>query len=213
VTLSTRGAGGRASRDKGCVFPGCTYKRCVNGHHLRDSSDGNVLVGLTSFDRCTSYASKFDRTTRHEQENTMQIKEVMTEKVRTVRPDTRLPDVACLMRDEDIGSVPVEENDKLVGMITDRDIVLRAVVEGAEGIERHTARDVMSPKILYCRDDESIDDVLKNMGYQQIRRLPVVNREMRLVGIVSLGDLSRTAPPAETGESLKDISSPHHHHH
>ena len=143
----------------------------------------------------------------------MQIKEVMTEKVRTVRPDTRLPDVACLMRDEDIGSVPVEENDKLVGMITDRDIVLRAVVEGAEGIERHTARDVMSPKILYCRDDESIDDVLKNMGDQQIRRLPVVNREMRLVGIVSLGDLSRTAPPAETGESLKDISSPHHHHH
>jgi CBS domain-containing protein len=145
------------------------------------------------------------------QESDMQIREIMTENVKTVRPDTRLSDVACIMRDEDIGSVPVADGDRLVGMVTDRDIVVRAVAAG-DGIERHTARDVMSPKILYCKADESVDDVLKNMGEQQIRRLPVVDRNMRLVGIVSLGDLSRNAPSDESGESLRDISSPSSQH-
>jgi FOG: CBS domain len=137
----------------------------------------------------------------------MQVKDVMSSNVRTVTPDTTLPEVACLMRDEDVGSVPVAEDDRLVGMVTDRDIVVRAVAEG-EGVERHTARDVMTPKILYCKEDQSVDEVLRNMGEQQIRRLPVVNRDMRLVGIISLGDLSREAKPQRTGESLKDISQP-----
>jgi CBS domain-containing protein len=137
----------------------------------------------------------------------MQIRDVMTENVRTVRPDTTLLDVARIMRDEDIGSVPVAENDRLIGMITDRDIVVRAVA-GGDGVERQTAGDVMSPKIVCCREDEDVDDVLRNMGEQQLRRLAVVNDDMRVVGIVSLGDLSRTARPAEAGESLAEISSP-----
>ena len=136
----------------------------------------------------------------------MQIRDVMTENVRTVRRDTTLPDVARIMRDEDIGSVPVAENDRLIGMITDRDIVVRAVA--GDGVERQTAGDVMSPKIVCCREDEDVDDVLRNMGEQQLRRLAVVNDDMRVVGIVSLGDLSRTARPAEAGESLAEISSP-----
>ena len=140
----------------------------------------------------------------------MQIRDVMTENVRTVRPDTTLPDVARIMRDEDIGSVPVAENDRLIGMITDRDIVVRAVA-GGDGVERQTAGDVMSPKIVCCREDEDVDDVLRNMGEQQLRRLAVVNDDMRVVGIVSLGDLSRTARPAEAGESLAEISSPSTH--
>jgi CBS domain-containing protein len=144
-------------------------------------------------------------------ESVMQIRDVMTENVRTVRPDTALPDVARIMRDEDIGVVPVADNDRLVGMVTDRDIVVRAVAEG-EGVERQTAGEVMSPKIACCREDDDVEDVLRNMGEQQVRRLPVVDSEMRVVGIVSLGDLSRTAQPAEAGESLAEISSPSSSH-
>ena len=139
----------------------------------------------------------------------MQIREVMTEQVRTVRPDTALPEVARIMRDEDIGAVPVADNDRLVGMVTDRDIVVRAVAEGE--VDRQTAGEVMSPKIACCREDDSVDEVLRNMGEQQVRRLPVVDGDMHVVGIVSLGDLSRTAQPSEAGESLADISSPSSH--
>lgn len=137
----------------------------------------------------------------------MQIRDVMTPQVTTCPPDARLTEIARIMRDEDIGSVPIAEDDRLVGMVTDRDIVLRAVADG-NGVDQRTARDVMSARILYCRDDQSVDEVLRNMGEQQVRRLPVVNREDRLVGIVSLGDLSREAKPVRTGESLKEISEP-----
>ena len=139
----------------------------------------------------------------------MQIKDVMTTEVTTIEPSTRLDEIARIMRDEDIGAVPVAENDRLVGMVTDRDIVLRGVAEG-EDAQPRTARDVMSAKILYCRDDQSLDEVLKNMGDLQVRRLPVIDRQDRLVGIVSLGDLSREAKPNRAGESLKEISQPPH---
>jgi CBS domain-containing protein len=136
----------------------------------------------------------------------MQVREVMTPTVLTVKPLTSVSEIARLMRDEDIGAVPVAENDRLVGMVTDRDIVLRAVAEG-DGLEK-SARDVMSPQILYCREDQDVDEVLRNMGEQQIRRLPVVNRDKRLVGVVSLGDLSTMAPAAQAGGTLRDISKP-----
>jgi len=139
----------------------------------------------------------------------MQIKDVMTTEVTTIEPNTRLDEIARIIRDEDIGAVPVAENDRLVGMVTDRDIVLRGVAEGDDAQQR-TARDVMSAKILYCRDDQSLDEVLKNMGDMQVRRLPVIDRQDRLVGIVSLGDLSREAKPNRAGESLKEISQPPH---
>lgn len=139
----------------------------------------------------------------------MQIKDVMTAQVTTIEPDTRLDQIARIMRDEDIGAVPVAENDRLVGMVTDRDIVLRGVAEGNDATQR-TARDVMSAKILYCREDQSLEEVLKNMGDLQVRRLPVIDRQDRLVGIVSLGDLSREAKPNRAGESLKEISQPPH---
>ena len=140
----------------------------------------------------------------------MQVQEIMTPDVQIADPNMTIRDAARRMRADNIGALPVGENDRLIGMITDRDIVVRAVAEG-EGVERHTAGDVMSPQILYCQADQSVDDVLKDMGDQQIRRMPVVDRDMRLVGIVSLGDLSRTARPTEAGESLKEISSPPGH--
>jgi CBS domain-containing protein len=139
----------------------------------------------------------------------MQMRQVMTEKVSVVGPDTRIPEVARLMRDEDIGSTPVVENDRLIGIVTDRDIVTRIVAEDKDP-RAVTARDAMSPKILYCFDDQSVEDVLENMGGNQIRRLPVVNRDKRLVGVVSLGDLAK-ASSGKAGDALEEISQTTHH--
>jgi CBS domain-containing protein len=140
----------------------------------------------------------------------MQIREVMTPQVTTVRPDAPLVEIAKIMREEDIGAVPVTENEQLLGMVTDRDIVVRALVEGHDGLDR-TAADVMSPDVRSCTTDDDVEEVLRDMGNRQVRRLPVVDDDQRLVGIVSLGDLSREAKPKEAGKSLKDISQPTGH--
>jgi CBS domain-containing protein len=139
----------------------------------------------------------------------MKIKDVMTPDVSFVGPQTQILEIARKMRDADIGSTPVVENDRLIGIVTDRDIVLRIVAEGRNPLAA-TARDAMSSGMLYCFDDDSVDDVLENMGDNQVRRLPVVNREKRLVGFVSLGDLSKAARGKATGEALKEISQPAH---
>jgi CBS domain-containing protein len=135
----------------------------------------------------------------------MLISEVMTRDVELVAPDTDLSSVACRMRDRDIGVLPVGDNDRLVGMVTDRDIVVNAIAAGLDPA-RTTAREVMSPKVLYCFEDQSVDEVLANMGAEQVRRLPVVNRHKKLVGIVSLGDLAKSGPNGKSGEALKEIS-------
>jgi CBS domain-containing protein len=137
----------------------------------------------------------------------MQIKAIMTPEVDLIDPEASVRAVAQKMRDDDVGAVPVAENDRLVGMVTDRDIVLRAVAEGAD-MGSYTARQVMSPNILYCFDDQSPEEVLRNMSENQVRRLPVLNRDKRLVGMVSLGDLAQHSPAAQAGETLKGISRP-----
>lgn len=136
----------------------------------------------------------------------MQVNQVMTKMVIWVAPEAPVPEIARRMRSENIGSVPVAENDRLIGMVTDRDIVLRLVADGGD-VAKARARQVMSPSILYCYDDETVAAVLKNMGDNQVRRLPVVNRDKRLVGVVSLGDLSRAAEK-QAGGALKEISEP-----
>lgn len=141
----------------------------------------------------------------------MKVREVMTDKVTWVGPDATVPEIARHMRDEDIGSVPIAENDHLVGMVTDRDIVVRAIADGGR-VETTTARQVMSPRILYCFDDQPVGEVLKNMGDMQVRRLPVMNRDKRLVGLVSLGDLSRASQKQAAG-ALREISEPAETHH
>jgi CBS domain-containing protein len=113
------------------------------------------------------------------------------------------------MRDGDIGSTPVAEQERLVGMVTDRDIVVRVVAEGGD-VRTKTARDAMSPGILYCFVDDTVEAVLENMGGQQIRRLPVVDRDKRLVGVVSLGDLALSGRRKAAGEALQEISQPTH---
>jgi CBS domain-containing protein len=138
----------------------------------------------------------------------MKIKDVMTHDVNFVTPDTPVPEIACRMRDDDIGAVPVVENDRMIGIVTDRDIVTRCVATG--NIAEATARAAMSPRVLYCYEDQSVNEILENMAEQQVRRKPVVNRDKRLVGVVSIGDLSQRAQ-RKAGESLKEISEPRQH--
>lgn len=140
----------------------------------------------------------------------MLVRDVMTIGVKMVRPDATIFQMAKLMRDEDIGAVPVVENDKLIGMVTDRDIVLRALAAYPE-LKNTTARGVMSTRLLYCFEDQPVEDVLDNMGDLQVRRMPVVDRDKRLVGMVSLGDLSITSAPDRTGYSLSMISQQTQH--
>jgi len=126
----------------------------------------------------------------------MRVSEAMSRDVRLASPDQTIRDVAKIMDDIDAGSVPVSENDRLVGMVTDRDIAVRAVAAG-KGPDT-PVREVMSQEVKYCYDDEDLDHVAKNMGDQRVRRLPVVNREKRLVGIVSLGDVATNEKKAAT---------------
>jgi len=139
----------------------------------------------------------------------MKIQDVMTGDVSFVEPSTPILEIARKMRDNDIGSTPVVEDEQLVGMVTDRDLVVRVLAEGGDARIK-TARDAMSPGVLYCFADESVEAVLENMGDQQIRRLPVVNREKRLVGVVSLGDLALSGKRRAAGEALQEISQPGH---
>jgi CBS domain-containing protein len=140
----------------------------------------------------------------------MFVRDVMTAQVNFVASDAPVNEIARLMRDEGIGSVPVADGEKLVGMITDRDIVVRGMAEGQDP-RALRARDVMSPQILFCLEDQTLEEVLEHMGQEQVRRMPVVDANRRLVGVVSLGDLSRAAQkPA--GSALKEISEPEHAH-
>jgi CBS domain-containing protein len=134
----------------------------------------------------------------------MRVSEAMTRNVRLCTPGAPIRDVARIMAEIDAGSVPVGENDRLIGMITDRDIAVRAVAEGKG--PGTPVREVMSEHVHYCFDDEEVEQVARNMGDVRVRRLPVVNREKRLVGILSLGDLARAASGA--GDALAGVSQP-----
>ena len=136
----------------------------------------------------------------------MKVKEAMTRDVRIARPDEPVRDVAKAMATLDIGAIPVGENDRLVGMITDRDIAVRGVAMGkAPGT---AVREIMTTDVKYCFEDQDLDEVLRNMGDIQVRRLPVVNRDKRLVGIVSLGDAAQETQSARAGEALSGVSRP-----
>jgi CBS domain-containing protein len=136
----------------------------------------------------------------------MQIREAMTPDVRTIAPSATLRQAALAMTSTDVGALPVAEGDRLVGMITDRDIVVRAVAAG-KGPDT-TVGEAMSHEVRYCFEDQELDEVRDNMGDLQVRRLPVVNREKRLVGIVSLADIASWDDAAGAGEALEEITRP-----
>lgn len=134
----------------------------------------------------------------------MKVREAMTSKVCIANPEQSIREAACLMADIDAGALPVGENDHLVGMITDRDIAVRAVAVGQSPDTK--IRDVMSKEVLYCFEDEDLDDVAKNMSNVKVRRLPVLNRDKRLVGILSMGDLALNEDAKTAGRTIAHIS-------
>jgi CBS domain-containing protein len=136
----------------------------------------------------------------------MQIREVMSTDVELTNPDASLKEAAMAMRDGDFGALPVGENDRLVGMLTDRDMTVRAVAEGKDP-NSTTVRDAMSKGIDYCFEDDPVEDAAKLMSTRQIRRLPVLNHDKRLVGIVALKDLAvESASIKPAAETLSDVS-------
>ncbi|TJW88713.1 MAG: CBS domain-containing protein, partial [Mesorhizobium sp.] len=120
--------------------------------------------------------------------------------------DESLQKIAKRMAVDDVGFLPVGENDRLVGTITDRDIVVRAVAEGKDG--NATVREVMTKDVKYCFEDEDIEHVAQNMGDIQVRRLPVLNRDKRLVGVVSLADAALKEDPATAGIAMSGVVVP-----
>lgn len=139
-----------------------------------------------------------------------QIRDVMTHNVKILSPDATLKDAARQMRDGDFGLMPIGENDRLVGTLTDRDIVVRAIAEGFDPGTK--VRDVMSTGVLWAYENDSVETACQIMKDNQIRRLPIISREKRLVGILALGDLAVDGADIKAaGEALSDISRPGMH--
>jgi CBS domain-containing protein len=130
----------------------------------------------------------------------------MTRDVRLIEPTQSIREAARLMAELDAGIMPVREGDRLVGMITDRDIAVRAVAQG-RGPDT-PIRDIMTDEVKYCYEDDDTDDVARNMADIQVRRLPVLTRDKRLVGIISLGDMAVTDEAGKAGEAVAGISQP-----
>jgi CBS domain-containing protein len=136
----------------------------------------------------------------------MQLKKLMTPAVERLPKDASIQEVARKMKMLDVGMVPVYDDDRLVGMVTDRDITLRVVAEGRDG-ESTSAQEVMTPEVIYCFEDQSVEEAARVMEKHQIRRLIVLNRDKRLVGIVSLGDLATHSQGKDAaGDALSEIS-------
>ena len=136
----------------------------------------------------------------------MRVSDAMTAAVRIANPRQTIADAAKMMAEIDAGALPVGDGDRLVGMLTDRDIAIRAVAEGKG--PQTPVQEIMSKEVLYCFADQDLDDVVQNMADTKVRRMPVLNREKRMVGILSLGDVALVDDPDVTGEALSEISEP-----
>jgi len=139
----------------------------------------------------------------------MKVKEAMHKGVEWVGPDTPIIELAKLMRKRDVGAIPIGENDQLIGMVTDRDIVCKGLAEDSFDLGRMTARDVMTPGIHCCRDDDDLSKAVRHMEELKVRRLPVINKSKRMIGILSLGDVSGLAPNDLLSEYVKSVSTHH----
>ena len=136
----------------------------------------------------------------------MRISDVMTRDVATVRPDQTAREAATFMLNADAGSIPVTEGDRLIGMITDRDIAVRGIAKG-HGPDT-PVRDIMTSGIICARENDSVEDVASKMSEAQVRRLPVIDDSEKLIGIVSLGDLSRETDGETAHHALEGVSAP-----
>jgi CBS domain-containing protein len=137
----------------------------------------------------------------------MKVRDVMTNEVFVIGPEQSLREAAQMMRDCDVGSLPVHRDDRLVGMVTDRDLVIRGLASGLDADSR--VERVMSESIKYCFEDQSVDEVASNMADLQVRRLPVVTRDKRLTGFVSLANIASARIDGATDDLLDGTARPH----
>lgn len=138
----------------------------------------------------------------------MKIRDLMHRGIEVMPPETPLAKLAQRMREKDIGAIPIGTKDELQGMVTDRDIALRAVANGKD-VTKLSAADVMTKGAICCRDDERVRDVLKTMEEKQIRRIPVCDEKQHLIGMISIGDISQAMPDKLTAEVMKAVSAHH----
>jgi CBS domain-containing protein len=141
-------------------------------------------------------------------EAVMKVRDIMTRDVRVASPSDNLKRAAQIMEEHDFGMLPVGDEGRLVGMLSDRDITIRAVARGVSP-DSGKVRDIMSAEVKYVYDDDTVEDAARSMSDLQVRRLPVLDRDKRLVGIVSLGDLA-VNEPKPAGDALREISQPAH---
>src|SRR5215207_1901990 len=137
----------------------------------------------------------------------MKLKEIMSDHVEVIHPDDSLQTAAEKMRDRDIGFLPVCDGDRLIGVLTDRDLITRALADGLESTAI-LGRDLLTSPAIYCFDDQSVDEAAKLMHDNQIRRLVVLSRDKQMVGVISLGDLAMIANDKLTGDVLQSVSEP-----
>jgi CBS domain-containing protein len=140
----------------------------------------------------------------------MKVKDVMHKGVDWVSPDTPITEIAKLMQGHDIGCIPIGEGDHLIGMVTDRDIVCKGLASKDFNAARMTARDVMTEGIHCCREDDDLAKAVHHMETLKIRRLPVINRSKRMVGMISLGDIGQSATGDLLTQCVKSVSAHHH---
>jgi CBS domain-containing protein len=138
----------------------------------------------------------------------MKVKNCMHEGAQWVSPETPITAVAKTMLQQDIGAIPVGENDRLIGMVTDRDIAMRGVANGKD-VSHLTVRDVMTSGIVWCRDSDDVNQAAQMMKSKQLRRLPVIDKNKRMVGILGLGDISSAAPQRITADITRAVSAHH----
>lgn len=138
----------------------------------------------------------------------MKVRDAMHPGASWIEPDEPLTDIAERMRTNDIGALPVGENDRLIGMVTDRDIAVRGLA-GKQDPLQLTARDVMTQPIIFCTANEELEDAVRIMERKQIRRLPVIDDNRRMVGMLSLGDVAAGASASLSGETLRAVSAHH----
>ena len=139
----------------------------------------------------------------------MKVKDAMHKGVDWVGPDTPVAELAKLMRDHDVGAIPIGENDRLVGIVTDRDIVCKGLAQDDFDALDVTARDVMTAQIHCCREDDDLAKAVRHMEELKVRRLPVINKGKRMVGILSLGDVSHSATVDLVSECIRSLSAHH----
>jgi CBS domain-containing protein len=138
----------------------------------------------------------------------MLVNELMTKGAECIRPDATIQEAAQRMKSIDVGALPVFDNDEIIGVVTDRDITIRSVAEGRDP-RNAKVRDAMTPQVVYCFEDNDVADAAELMRQQQVRRLPVMNHDKKLVGILSLGDLAvETGNEQLAGQALEGISEP-----